>query len=197
MYSQLLVTPPWLTQSFAGQTIIVTGANAGLGLEAARHFYRLGCARLVLGVRTVAKGEAVKEQIVASVRNRSDGATAVVVWPLDLDSTESVLAFAARARIELPRLNVLVENAGVNPTQWTLAEGYETSIQVNVLNTFLLALDLLPKLNDTAVQFRSETKPHLVVVSSEMHHLTAFQDINAPNLYEKLNGESSWNPNER
>ena len=71
------------------------------------------------------------------------------------------------------------------------------SIQVNVLNTFLLALDLLPKLKDTAIQFRTGRKPHLVVVSSEMHHMTAFQDINAPNLYESLNNESSWNANER
>lgn len=156
-YSQLFVTPAFPTQSFAGQTVVVTGANVGLGLEAARHFYRLGCAKLILAVRTVAKGEIAKEDIVRSVSSRAD-AGAIAVWPLDLGSTSSTLAFADRVRAELPRLDVLVENAGINQKQWCMLEGYESSIQVNVLNTFLLGLDLLPKLNQTKVSLSRRSR---------------------------------------
>jgi len=74
LHSQVFGTPPYPTQSFANQTVIVTGSNVGLGFEAARHFYRLNCAKLILAVRTVSKGQAAKEDIVRSVKHRTDGA---------------------------------------------------------------------------------------------------------------------------
>ncbi|KAF7626495.1 hypothetical protein AFLA_013886 [Aspergillus flavus NRRL3357] len=52
------------------QTVIVTGSNTGLGLEAARHFYRLNCSRLILAVRTVTKGQTAKEEIIGSEAHR-------------------------------------------------------------------------------------------------------------------------------
>ncbi|KAK2036619.1 NAD(P)-binding protein [Colletotrichum somersetense] len=195
-YAQLFVTPPRPSGSFAGQTVIVTGANVGLGLEAARHFYRLGCARLVLAVRTVAKGEAAKEDIVRSAPTRSDGADAIAVWPLDLASTPSTLDFAARVRAELPRLDILVENAGIVQKRWVLAEGFESTIQVNVLNTFLLALELLPSLDKTKAEF-SDASPRLVVVSSDAHRMTRLAEINAASVYDKLNDQLCWNGEER
>ena len=48
---QLLTTLPYPQESAAGQTVIVTGANVGLGFEAARHFVRLGAAKVILAVR--------------------------------------------------------------------------------------------------------------------------------------------------
>ena len=137
-YSQLFITPTKPEYSFQGQTVIVTGSNVGLGFEAARHIYRLNAAKLILAVRTVKKGEAAKESIVKSVRHRTDGATAIEVWPLDLSSTPSTLAFAERVQ-SLDRVDVVVENAGINAIQFEQAEGFEQTIQVNVLNTLLLA----------------------------------------------------------
>jgi hypothetical protein len=61
LYDQLFTTPPYLTNFFANQTVIVTGSNIGLGLEAARLFYRLNCTKLILVVRTVSKGQAAKK----------------------------------------------------------------------------------------------------------------------------------------
>ncbi|PWY83369.1 short-chain dehydrogenase/reductase [Aspergillus heteromorphus CBS 117.55] len=194
-HSQLFITPPLPTHSFANQTVIVTGSNTGLGLEAARHFYRLNCARLILAVRTVAKGEAAKEDIVSTVKQRAD-ADAIEVWPLDMSSTASTLAFAERVKTELPRVDVLVENAGINTADWTLVEGYEQAVQVNVLNTFLLALSLLPKLTDTKTTF-PDSHPHLVIVSSEAHRLTKFPEINAPDLYAKLNDQAEFSQQPR
>jgi len=184
-YSQLFRAPSYPTQTFVNQTVIVTGSNTGLGFEAARHFYRLNCARLILAVRTISKGQSAKEDIVRSVKHRTD-ADVIEVWPLDLTGTASTLAFAERVKGQLIRVDILVENAGVNSSTWFLAEGFEQTFQVNVLNTFLLALTLLPKLKETKAKF-ADSSPHLVVVTSEAYKLTNFEEINAPDLYEKLN----------
>jgi NAD(P)-dependent dehydrogenase (short-subunit alcohol dehydrogenase family) len=191
LYSQFFRTPVYPTTSFAGQTVIVTGSNTGLGLEAARHFYRLGAAKLILAVRTVPKGQAAKEDIARSITSRAD-ADSIEVWPLDQSSTPSTLAFAERVRTELPRLDVAVLNAGVNNPTFELSDdGYEQTIQINVLNTFLLALALLPKLNETKTNF-PDSIPHLTVISSEAHRMTSFPEINTPDLYATLNDERAY-----
>jgi len=189
--SQLFETPPYPTEDFTGKTIIVTGANTGLGLEAARHFTRLNCAKLILGVRTVSKGQAAKESILESTKRPSD---CIEVWDLDLNSTASVKAFAARAQ-SLERVDVLLENAGISTNEWALKEGYEQTIQVNVISTFLLALLMLPKLRETAEKFGS--LPHLTIVSSETHRFTKFQEAGAPDVYTKLNEQKSFNGTDR
>jgi hypothetical protein len=195
-YSQLFVTPKLPTQSFANQTVIVTGANSGLGLEAAQQFYRLGAARLILAVRTITKGQEAKEYIVQSTPQRSDP-NAIEIWSLDLSSTGSTLAFANRVMKELPRLDVLVNNAGINSPEWAVYEGYEQAVQINVLNTFLLALSLLPKLEASATLAEQESQPHMVIVSSEAHRLTKFPEINAPDLYAELNEKSGFSQQPR
>jgi retinol dehydrogenase-12 len=193
-HSQFFRTPPYPTHSFAGQTIIVTGSNTGLGLEAAKHFYRLNASRVILAVRTIKKGESAKEDIVRSVTHRTDPSS-IEVWALDLSNTESTLAFAEKAK-GLERLDVLLENAGVNNRTWEMSEGVEQTIQVNVLNTFLLALSLLPKLRETKIKFADST-PHLTIVSSEVHHFTKFKEIEAKNIYERLNEKKGYNGQER
>lgn len=190
-YSQYFGTPQFPTKSFSNQTIVVTGSNIGLGFEAARHFYRLDCAKLILAVRTVSKGQAAKEEIVRSVKHRSDGVDAIEVWRLDLTSTASTLAFADRVKKELPRLDAVVENAGINNQTWAVDEGFEQTIQVNVLNTFLLALELLPKLSETKQRFPASS-PHLEIVTSEAHRFTKFKEIHAANIYAALNDEKDF-----
>ncbi|KAJ9633505.1 hypothetical protein H2204_006888 [Knufia peltigerae] len=190
-YSQFFQTPAYPTQNFAGQIVVVTGSNVGLGLEAARHFYRLNCAKLILAVRTVSKGEKAKEDIVQSIKHRSD-ADAIEVWPLDLNSTTSTLEFAHRVKKGLPRLDVLVENAGVGAQRWTLVEGFEQSIQVNVVNTLLLGMLLLPTLTATKDKYE-HASPHLVIVSSDGLRFTRFKQINEPDIYQALNTEKGFN----
>lgn len=65
LYRQLAVKPKPLAASvrLEGKTALVTGANTGLGLEAARGLATRGLARLILAVRTVAKGEEARKQI--------------------------------------------------------------------------------------------------------------------------------------
>lgn len=134
-HSHLLFIPPRPDAdktSFAGQTIIVTGANTGIGREAARHFLRLGAALVVLAVRDLAKGAAARDDLLArplsssssssppaeqpspsaSANQEAESSSRVQVWELDLARHESVARFAARAHAELARLDVLVNNAG-------------------------------------------------------------------------------------
>lgn len=163
LYRQLLVTPPVPKTRFDDKTIIVTGSNVGLGLEAARHFGRLGAARVILAVRDLEKGEAAKKSIDQTL---SRSPSPVTVWKLDLSSYDSVREFAARVDKELDRVDVVCENAGIATGTFRLTEGDESTITTNVVSTFLLAFLLLPKLKETAQRFN--TLPTLTITSSEV-----------------------------
>jgi NAD(P)-dependent dehydrogenase (short-subunit alcohol dehydrogenase family) len=135
LYSQLFVTPVYPTASCAGQTIIVTGSNVGLGKETTRHFARLGASKIILAVRDNIAGEAVKKDIETSTQCGPD---VLDVWPLDLLSYESCRSFADRAS-KLPRLDVLLENAGVAGNKWSLAGRHERMVAVNVISIVSLS----------------------------------------------------------
>ena len=191
LHSQLFVTLTYPTASFAGQTVIVTGSNIGLGFEAARHFARLGAAKVILAVRSVEKGEKAREDILASTKCEGD---VVEVWPLDLGSCESVRAFARRAQ-GLQRVDALVENAGVGGSDWKLLDGSESVLQVNVIGTLLLALMMLPKLKETAREFK--TQPRLEIVSSELYYIAKFPERKKEDVYAALNDEKTFKKNDR
>lgn len=146
----------------AGKTYIVTGANVGLGLEAAKHLVAVGAAKVIMAVRNVTAGETAKADIEAAT-----GTSGVAeVWKLDLASYDSVKAFAKRVVTELERIDALIENAGVAPFERVIAEGHVLNITVNVLSTVLLAVLLLPKMAEDAKKFG--IVPHIAVVSSRV-----------------------------
>lgn len=147
-------------ENTAGGTFIVTGANSGLGFEAAKHYVALGAAKVIMAVRNLEAGEKAKAAIEAATSTSG----IAEVWALDLSSYDSVKAFAAKANKELERIDALIENAGIALDQWVSAEGHESSVTINVYSTFLLAILLFPKLKDSASKFG--ILPHLVIVSS-------------------------------
>ncbi|KIX03556.1 uncharacterized protein Z518_07109 [Rhinocladiella mackenziei CBS 650.93] len=191
LWSQLFVRLPYPTKSFAGQTIIVTGSNVGLGKEAARHLARLGASKVILAVRNTAAGEEAKQDIEKTTRCAP---SVIEVWPLDLMSFDSVKALATRAS-NLPRIDVLLENAGMAAIDFKLAEGHERSITVNVISTFLLAFLLLPKLKATAKEYKIE--PRITIVSSGAHGHTTFLERTAPNVFELIRDPSKANMRDR
>lgn len=180
-YSQLFVKPAYPTRMLNGQTVIVTGSNTGLGKEAARHFARLGAAKLILAVRNTKAGEAAKADI---EKTTQCGPGTVEVWPLDLGDYASVKAFASRASRELERVDVLCENAGIAAGERRMVAGHESHITVNVISTFLLALLMLPKLKETAKKFG--VRPRLTVVASEVHAWAKFPEREEPNILAAL-----------
>ena len=181
---------PYPTAVFEGQTIIVTGSNTGLGLEAARHFTRLNAEKVILAVRNLEKGEAAKRSI-----EETTGRNGVAeVWQLDLSSYESVKEFARKAE-SLKRLDAIVENAGIATSKYTVFEDNESTITTNVVSTFLLALMILPKLRETATNYN--ITPHLVIVSSEVHGFTSFPEKSSPNILKTLNDKETANMGDR
>ena len=181
--SQLRVDLPYPNKDISGQTVIVTGANTGIGLEAARHFTRLNAKKVILGVRSVEKGEAAREIIEQSTEKRN----VIEGWPLDLSSYASVKTFGQRMQ-SLDRLDALVENAGLFTPDWAMAEEDETTITVNVVSTFLLAVLALPKLRETAVTFG--ITPRLSVTGSDLYGLAKFPEKKSQHIFQSLNDKS-------
>ncbi|EMC96839.1 hypothetical protein BAUCODRAFT_34238 [Baudoinia panamericana UAMH 10762] len=156
--------PPKETRpSFAGRTIVITGANTGLGYEAALKFVQLDAKRVILACRSVQKGEDARVKIEAATTRKS----VVDVWELDMLSYNGIQAFANRTKTELDRLDIVVLNAGVVMATYQVSDyGWEKTLQINVLSTSLLAMLLLPKLQASKT---AEYTPVLELVSSEMH----------------------------
>ncbi|MGZ4512400.1 MAG: oxidoreductase [Mycobacterium sp.] len=150
--------------SFAGRTVVITGANAGLGEVTARELARVG-ARVVLAVRNTDKGKAAADRMTGDVEVRQ----------LDLQDLGSVRRFAD----EMGAVGVLVNNAGIMATRHAVtADGFEGQIGTNHLGHFALTNLLLPKLTD-----------RVVTVSSLMHH---FGYISLKDLTWQSRPYSAW-----
>lgn len=126
-----------------GRVAIVTGSNTGLGYETARVLAGKG-ARVVMAVRDTAKGDDAAARLRASTPNAD-----VVVQKLDLGSLTSVRAAADDLRAAYPRIDLLINNAGVMyPPKQTTADGFELQFGTNHLGAFaltgLLIENLLP-----------------------------------------------------
>ncbi|ERT02474.1 short-chain dehydrogenase/reductase family protein [Sporothrix schenckii 1099-18] len=177
--NQFFTTIPLPTKSMypnaSGQRAIVTGANTGLGFEAARQLLALGYSHLVLGVRSLDKGrEAAKTLQAANPRATID------VWELDMASYPSVRAFARRCQEQLPgRIDSTILNAGLSHlVRVTSATGHETTMQVNHYGTALLALLLIPVIKAKATATASGPSPTrppaMTIVNSVTGHLCKF-----------------------
>ena len=125
----------------------------------------LGASHLILGCRNVTKGEEARTVILRACQLSKP--PMVKVWPVDMTSYQSVLAFGRRASSTLSSLDTVILNAGVDYKDFELAEGVESTLTVNVVSTLLLAHLLLPKLRETAEQRNRAT--HLTFVGSMIH----------------------------
>ncbi|GJE92164.1 short chain dehydrogenase [Phanerochaete sordida] len=155
--------PPPLYADLAGKTVVVTGANTGIGLEAAKHFARMNPARLILACRNERRG--------VEALNHIAGTTGYVaeLQLVDLADFASVTAFAARLK-DVP-IDIFVANAAICETKVALTkDGWEQVLQVNYLSTALLSFLLLPNLVRAAKEHGSHSR--LVLVTSELHHMT-------------------------
>ena len=126
---------------FTGRTVIITGANSGLGAVTARELARQG-AKIIMAVRNTAKGEAAAQQIAGDIEVRR----------LDLQDLSSVRRFAEG----IDRADILINNAGIMAAPYALTvDGFESQIGTNHLGHFALTNLLLPKLADRVVSVSS------------------------------------------
>jgi NAD(P)-dependent dehydrogenase (short-subunit alcohol dehydrogenase family) len=158
----------------SGKCIIVTGANAGLGFEAARALAAKG-ARVLLACRSKDKAEAAMAQI-----GRETPGADLGFLPLDQADLASVRAAAELAGKEA-RIDVLLNNAGVMfPPLTRTAEGFELQFGVNHLGCFALTSLLLPKL--------AQTPGARVVITASLAHTRGnlqWDDLNAEAGYSR------------
>jgi NAD(P)-dependent dehydrogenase (short-subunit alcohol dehydrogenase family) len=126
----------------SGKIGIVTGANSGTGKEAAKRLAAAGM-RVVMAVRTPAKGEAAREEIL-----RAHPDAKLEVRRVDLADLASVREFADGILADGMPIDLLVNNAGVMtpPSRITTADGFELQMGSNFLGPFALTVRLLPAL---------------------------------------------------
>jgi NAD(P)-dependent dehydrogenase (short-subunit alcohol dehydrogenase family) len=160
----------------SGKTAIVTGSNTGLGFETALNLYRKG-AKVYVACRNAEKGlDAIKR-----MKAISDGGELVFVG-LDLASLNSVKAFAEKVIATEPRLDLLVNNAGVMiPPPAKSEDGFELQFGVNFVGHFALTGHLFSLLEST--------KGSRVVTLSSIAHRGAGIDFDNFRLEKPYN---SW-----
>lgn len=176
---------------FDSKIILITGANTGLGFEAALKYASLGASKLLLGVRSIDKGNEAKAKIVKST---GFDANAISVFRVDLGTFASVQQFIKDVDRTADHVDVVLLNAGVAPPHYKKSpEGWEMAVQVNVLSTALMALLLLPKLRATA-QARPGALIHLTFVNSIAHADVKREWFGDKTLLSAANDEKPWNP---
>jgi NAD(P)-dependent dehydrogenase (short-subunit alcohol dehydrogenase family) len=144
-----------LRADLSGRTCLVTGASAGIGLAAAHGLARLG-ARVVMAVRNPEKGERARRAVMGATGREVEMAV------VDLGSRKSIRAFARDFGARHPKLDVLVNNAGIwSESRKVSPDGVELVWATNVLNYFLVTDLLLP-------QLRAAGKARVVNVASQL-----------------------------
>lgn len=159
-----------------GKVALITGCNTGIGKETALELAKRG-ARIFMACRDYNKCEKARLEIIEQSGNQN-----VFNCTVDLSSLQSVREFAERFNKEVPRLDILINNAGImsTPRQYTI-DGFEQQLAVNHLAPFLLTNLLLDKL-------KASTPSRIVEVSSVAHRMGKIKinDLNSYKSYGKI-----------
>ncbi|MEY2473859.1 MAG: retinol dehydrogenase 12 [Actinomycetota bacterium] len=156
-----------------GKVVLITGGNTGIGKETAVQLAKKG-ASVAITSRDAAKGAAAAEDIA-----KRGGTSDVPLFSLDLGSFASVRACATEVLERLPRLDVLVNNAGAMLSdQRETQDGFEMTLGANHLGTFLLTSLLLDRV-------RAAGAGRVVTVASIAHR--GASDVTEADFYPQDN----------
>ena len=164
--------------TMTGKTVIITGANAGIGKATAIDMAQRG-ARVIIACRDLKRGEAALKDIVEET-----GSKEIALKQLDLASLKSVRKFADDINKTEPSVHVLINNAGLAypPKQSKTEDGFELTMGVNYLGHFLLTNLLIDLLKKSAPS-------RIVVVASSVHQLLTkefkFDNMNSEKFYDQ------------
>ncbi|XP_071270289.1 retinol dehydrogenase 12-like isoform X2 [Salvelinus alpinus] len=157
------------------KTVLITGANTGIGKETALDLAKRG-ARIIMACRDMEKAEGALKEVI-----QGSGSQNVVIKKLDLSNTKSIREFAETINKEETKLNILINNAGVMMCPYgKTADGFEMQIGVNHMGHFLLThllIDLIKR----------STPARIINVSSLAHFWGTINldDINSEKGYDK------------
>lgn len=123
--------------------IVITGANAGLGLVCAKEFAKLGAKSVVMACRDTTRGQNAVKEVKSEL-----GVDNVEFMKLDLNDLDSVQSFCDEFKKKYDKLDILLNNAGIMmlPNRETTKQGYEKQLGVNHLGHFFLSNELFPLL---------------------------------------------------
>ncbi|KAH8655880.1 hypothetical protein BX600DRAFT_401858 [Xylariales sp. PMI_506] len=178
--------PQFNSLSVAQKTAVITGGNAGIGLECARLLLSLQLSHLILAVRSLNRGEAAA----ATLRKLYPKAK-IDVWHLDMNSYDSIRSFA-RQCAALPQLDIAINSAGIMNMELEVNQstGHEEMFQVNYLSTALLSLLLLPILKRKTP---SAAPGRLTLVASGAALIAEFSERNAMPVIPAFDATEGWN----
>ena len=170
----------WTTENIpdqSGKTIIITGANSGIGFETALALYRSGADVIITG-RNEKSINLASNKILAL-----NGSGSITPDILDLSSFKSIQAFAKNFLSNHDKVDILINNAGVmTPPESTTAEGFEMQFGVNFLGHFVLTAHLFPLL-------KNAKSARIVTLSSGAHKFADKVD------YSNLRVENGYDAN--
>ncbi|WRT64003.1 uncharacterized protein IL334_000930 [Kwoniella shivajii] len=177
-----------------GKIVIITGATSGVGLEATKQMAKASPEQLILAVRNLEAGA----KILASIKKSEPKLNGKVMY-LDLADLNSIKTFAEETKT-LKRVDLLVNNAGVNPNfddapYKATNDGYERTFQVNVLAPFLTTILLLPLL-------KQSSSPQVIFSGSDTHFVAPSEPVQKPieqgrSIIEAYNDASIYNNGKR
>jgi len=158
--------------NLSGKNIIITGANSGIGKEAARVLGKAG-ANVTLAVRNYDAGLQAAKELNESILLSTGSEANFNVSILDISSKQSIIDFCRRYSEENDQLDILLSNAGIMGVEKSLIDGLESQMAVNFLGHCFLSALLAPLL-------KSATNARIVTLSSIAHHIANidFDDFN-------------------
>ncbi|XP_054621178.1 retinol dehydrogenase 12, like isoform X1 [Dunckerocampus dactyliophorus] len=168
--------PAWTsTERLEGKTVLITGANTGIGKQTAVDLARRG-AKIIMACRDMEKAQAAAKEV-----KESSGNDNIVCMKLDLADSKSIREFAQAINQGESKLNILINNAGVMVCPYgKTADGFELQIGINHMGHFLLTYLLLDLIKRSA-------PARIINVSSMIHSWGSInlEDINSEKSYDK------------
>lgn len=168
--------PAWSSvERLDGKTVVITGANTGIGKETALDLAKRG-ARVIMACRDMERAQAAVKEVTELSGNEN-----VVCMKLDLADSKSIKEFAEAINKGESQLNILINNAGVMVCPYgKTADGFEMQIGVNHMGHFLLTYLLIDLIKRSA-------PARIVTVSSMAHSWGSINldDINSEKSYDK------------
>ncbi|KAI0158067.1 NAD(P)-binding protein [Xylariaceae sp. FL1272] len=190
-HNQFRATPKWPPPGtdLSGKTAIITGANIGLGYEAAIQLLDLKLSHLVIGARSLQRGNDA-----AAIMQKRHPQARIDVWEVDMSSYDSVRAFARRIDSELDRIDMVLLNAGLTRDKFSVvpSTGHQETIQVNYLSTVLLALLLLPTLKQKRPP--NGEPAHMSIVNAALSLRASLPNSKADPLLPSFDDPSTFDP---